>query len=117
MKVRSGFVSNSSSSSFVLVTSVENHERVLSELTEYEQAVAEAMAVRREHTLFGKKVVVVEEYSGGEWWTVGELDLGEKWTAWEKENPDARCMAWEEYTSKMDKSPKDEVFSITVYDS
>jgi len=117
MKVRSGFVSNSSSSSFVLVTSVENHERVLGELTEYERAVAEAMAVKETQTLFGKKIVVVEEYCGGEWWTVGDLDLGEKWTDWEEENPDARNLAWEAYTTLMDKSPKDEVFSITVYDS
>lgn len=43
MKARSGFVSNSSSSSFVVVTTLENHERAVAKLGPYGKAVMRAM--------------------------------------------------------------------------
>jgi len=43
MKVRDGHVSNSSSSSFVLLTSKENYEKAVADATPWQRAVAEAM--------------------------------------------------------------------------
>jgi hypothetical protein len=39
MKIRMGFVSNSSSSSFIIATTKENHETALSQMTEREQEI------------------------------------------------------------------------------
>ena len=44
MKTRAGFVSNSSSSSFVLVTTKENHERALAELPPIVRLVVNSIA-------------------------------------------------------------------------
>ncbi len=43
MKTRNGFVSNSSSSSYVVMTTMENHLRALSKLGGYAQAVINAL--------------------------------------------------------------------------
>ncbi len=43
MKIRNGFVSNSSSSSFVIMTTKENHDKVLENIHPYIKAVIEAM--------------------------------------------------------------------------
>lgn len=40
-KIRVGFVSNSSSSSFVLVTTLPNHQKALAEMSPYYRAVVE----------------------------------------------------------------------------
>jgi len=114
MKLRSGFVSNSSTSSFVLVTSVENHERILQQCTEYEKDVIKAMTMTREHKLFGRDIVFMEEYSSSSWWTLAELPFNEKWEEFEDENPHARSEAWDKYISLIGESPDEEVFTITV---
>lgn len=114
MKTRVGFVSNSSTSSFVIVTSVENHERILQQCTEYEKAVIKAMTMTREHKLFGRDIVFMEEFTSSDWWTIKELTLDEKWDEFEDENPDVRWTAWDKYVKLIDKSSKEEVFTINV---
>ena len=58
MKTRIGFVSNSSSTSFMLLCSVENHEKAMAKLDEYETAVIKAMGIET-HEFNGKNVVTV----------------------------------------------------------
>ena len=123
MKVRSGFVSNSSSSSFILITSVENHKKALEQLTGYERAIANVMVKEREEELFGTKVVVAEEYSG-EWSSIYEgVELDEKWLKHERseeggtEYPEIRSEAWHEYKRIIEKLPETEMFCLTIYDS
>ena len=43
MKIRSGFVSNSSTSSFCIIIPVENHEEIVSRLSDYGQKVIRAL--------------------------------------------------------------------------
>jgi len=68
MKIRDGHVSNSSSSSYVLLTTKENYERALKEAHPYEAAVAEAIA--KEVKFLGKDLVQLSEWSspGGSMW-------------------------------------------------
>jgi len=59
MKIRKGFVSNSSSSSFVLVTTKENHEKALETLNEVEREIIGILT--GEEKVFGKVCVVFDE--------------------------------------------------------
>jgi hypothetical protein len=63
MKTRSGFVSNSSSSSFVIIAPEEAYKKVFSEMTEYERAVMDCVDKHPE-SFFGKSVVVITGSSG-----------------------------------------------------
>lgn len=70
MKIRQGFVSNSSSSSFVIMTTKENHDKIMEKLTPFEKAVVEALGVTEEK--FNGVDVVLSGYmnimdSGGPW--------------------------------------------------
>lgn len=57
MKIRIGFVSNSSSTSFVLMTSLENHEKAMAKLNDYGRAVI--MAMRGDTQQFGGEDMVL----------------------------------------------------------
>ena len=61
MKIRSGFVSNSSSSSFVAVVPMKIHEKVLEKNHPYVRAVVEALGSKR--TVFGIECFVTSTYS------------------------------------------------------
>ena len=71
MKIRNGFVSNSSSSSFILATTKENLESVISSLTEEQVALYEKMkkyiTSRKKVEAFGKELTIFEVFNcGGE---------------------------------------------------
>lgn len=61
MKVRSGFVSNSSSSSFVAVIPIEIHEKVLAQHHPYVRATVETLGSKR--TVFGRECFVTSTWS------------------------------------------------------
>jgi len=78
MKIRSGFVSNSSSSSFVMIVKKEAYENVFSNLSKLEQKLAEDLF--KETNVFGELCMLIEEYSdmGGEGtieWTIDNFDV------------------------------------------
>jgi hypothetical protein len=67
MKIRTGFVSNSSSSSYLVVTTKENHEAALAAMEEVERAAFEIFANCAdfaEMKKFGKNLVSLAYISG-----------------------------------------------------
>lgn len=87
MKVRNGFVSNSSSSSFVLITTKENYEKAKAAATPYQIAVAEAM--KSDEKLAGMDVVLFGTWnSHGCGWTE-YLEVDYKPEKKEKSKPDS----------------------------
>jgi len=90
MKIRNGFVSNSSSSSFVVMTTMENHEKAMKKLHPYIQDVVNEVIGKtkfmgRECVYFGE--LSIQDYSGvwedfdntldGKWGSEDELEEGE----------------------------------------
>lgn len=61
MKVRQGFVSNSSSSSFVIASPVNIWDKVYNQLTPFEKAVADALVSKERG--FGQDIMVISEFS------------------------------------------------------
>lgn len=63
MKIRTAFVSNSSSSSFIAIVPMEVHERVLEKVHPYVKAVVEQFGHAREENVLGVPCRVVEYMS------------------------------------------------------
>ncbi len=70
MKVRQGFVSNSSSSSFVIFASKEVFEATLAECTEIEQKVAHLFLSDKPKIFLGRQILSYSYCSGnnGDWY-------------------------------------------------
>lgn len=127
MKVREGHVSNSSTSSFVLMTTKENYERALAEADPYTAAVAKALVDKdaSKQVFLGRKMVVFTEYSdmGGEG-TFSWLDIKYKKPKAKKKEDDEdeddygeededKYEAWEKFQEIL-KKKKDEVIEAST---
>ena len=73
MKIRMGFVSNSSSSSFVIITTKENHERVLSAMTEQQREVIGQIVVSKK--FLDRDIVYLGGISGGDGYPYDNIDI------------------------------------------
>ena len=112
MKVRNGFVSNSSSSSFILVTSKENHETALGGLAPDEQTFIKAIK-SKQFSLFGKDAVSIRHYKSDDYSDLSEVPLPPTllpdgveddgdWESWE-----ARERIWNKYLDLVKQNEKE----------
>ena len=115
MKIRNGFVSNSSSSSFLLMTTLENHNKTLEKLSKYEKAVMQQIINTRR--FLGKEVAYVgdlspmdESYLFG-YFSLKNYEEGSDPEA-EKNGPAEALYNYEEELKKI--SDKDEVFNWSM---
>lgn len=109
MKRRLGFVSNSSSSAFVLIVPVEVHEKVLKEMHPYVRAVTESRGGVQ--NVLGKKCYVAGglttmggdlfeytdvEYDGADMVDDGggKYDKYKAWYEYEEAIPEGSCFSW-----------------------
>lgn len=118
MKTRSGFVSNSSSSSFVILVEETTHEKVMKQLTEYQRACMETLAGKPQN-VFGRKMIVIGEATdmGG---NSSLIEEGWQPDGWEEKAEEAAESADGEdlypsealyaYTELVEKQPKSEWF-------
>lgn len=93
MKIRSGFVSNSSSSSFVIVAPTAAVEKVVSSLTPYEKAIVDYLVTGRK-TFMGQPVTIfggmqgnydsLEYFETPEGVVESDDDRYERWESWER---------------------------------
>jgi len=121
MKTRTGFVSNSSSSSFVVLTTKENHEKVMAELHEYAQDVIKS--VLQETKLFGKDMVYIgdlERMDGSAYVLGDDFDdtIDGKWAEYDDDDeiPDYVTEEDRAEDKKKPKRPKDKYGKVTPHD-
>lgn len=72
MKIRSGFVSNSSSSSFLMLTRKEDHDEAMAKLTPFERKVIEYLIDNVK--AFGLDLVELSIQNGEDFYTLGSFD-------------------------------------------
>jgi len=106
MKIRNGFVSNSSTSSFVLLTSKTNHDRVYEQLTDKEKKVIDALI--GEGTWLTVPIVSVITISSDSYSTMEDLEIDNI-----EIDRDEIYGAWNQY-QKLIKEHKDAVFTTSI---
>lgn len=112
MKIRNGFVSNSSSSSFIVIASLSNHKRVLEKLDEYEQRVVNAIMEKRSKKFLGREIIIGEESNSDGWYTIGDISIEPKFKDGANEE-DYRSEAWTKYVELL-REKSGEVFTFSI---
>lgn len=105
MKVRSGFVSNSNTSSFIVVTTKEEHEKVMAQLVPWERKVVKA--IMTEGKVGPQEVYYGFDFSncGGEGtmdWVAEEVNLPEAAEKEDEDGYDGVYHAWDKYLKLLD---------------
>ena len=96
MKLRSGFVSNSSSSSYVLITTQETYDKVMAQLSELEQGAVKAEFRFSKKKVFGEDKLVCME-------TISIEELGCEWDFLPESEDTYDSKEWHEAYDGMDK--------------
>ena len=112
MKIRSGFVSNSSSSSFLLMTTKENHEKAFEQLSPYEKAVIKAIVCYG--SFLEKKVAYIGDLCPMDYsYTFESIDLKEYKKGSDEAEEDGEREAFDKYKNLVNENKK-EVFSWSM---
>ena len=115
MKIRNGFVSNSSSSSFLLITTKENHEKAFKQLSPYEKAVIKTIVSTG--NFLGRKIIWIGDLCPMDYsYTFEELKVS---NYKEGSDPEAESEGSYEAFSKYENivnelSDEDEIFSWSM---
>lgn len=110
MKIREGHVSNSSSSSFFLITTKANYEKALEGCSPYVKAVAKALG--KHEKISGLEVVSFFAMSSQGEGTLSQLHVDEDRP--EGEEDFGVHAAWDEIEVKLSQN-KDEILSSSLY--
>jgi hypothetical protein len=109
MKTRQGFVSNSSTSSYIIITTKEKYDTTLSRCHPYVKAVMEALEPTE--SKLGKESIVVISYNSGNQSTFEYLDVPyEGKTPCDMEGPWEAVEDFEEKLGKVDVVARSEYF-------
>lgn len=121
MKVCTGFVSNSSSSSFLVVATLDNHSQAMTVLDEFQQGVIGK--IMKGKTVFGQQMMVGQTWDSHGEGTITDMvcallpddeDEGDPILDDEDDPRDAAyrrvSAAWDEYVSALKRNP-DQVFT------
>jgi hypothetical protein len=108
MKVRYGFVSNSSSSSFLLIAKKDHFDECTNKIENADKLIKQLKKNKflKEDTVFGETVIVLQDFmtpGGGGWWeemedTENNDNLYSAWEKLEKElnKNKTKCSSWEQ---------------------
>ena len=119
MKIRTGFVSNSSSSSFVLIVEEEHFKDLMKEAHPYLKAMAEQLGSKTD--VLGTPSMVfggLTAQDGESWLTYSEIEFEGDKGKYEDEEDGGKWEAWEaleklfriDWKSRSDKTPNPKVF-------
>lgn len=99
MKIRNGFVSNSSSSSFVLIVDLEEHKRALEKVEDVHNVLAEIFVGSKLKRFNGKDVLVITGGNYEDCSVIGNLSHDD--VEYDKNKYEDEYEYWEEVVQKV----------------